>query len=86
MGYSQTVGASVGFEAFGASGSASFESTLSMTASFNAGYEKSSSKEITDTVEVSVQVPKVTQVTIDVKRVKQDLVYFWKGHFEIIGR
>ena len=86
MEYSQTVGASVGYEGFGASASASFESTISVAASFNAGYEKSTSKEITDTVQVSIDVPKGTQVTIDVKRVKQDLIYFWKGHFDIIGR
>ena len=86
MGYSQTVGASVGYEGFGASATASFEATISVTASFNAGYEKSTSKEITDTVQVSINVPRGTQVTIDVKRVKQDLMYFWKGHFDIIGR
>ena len=86
MGYSSTFGTEVGFEGFGASATASFETTISAEASFNAGYEKSESKEITDTIEVEVEVPKHTQVTIDVKRVKQDLVYFWKGHFELMGR
>ena len=85
MGYSSTIGTSVGFEGFGASATASFETTLSATASFNADVGRSESKEITDTIEVEVDVPRKTQVTIDVKRVKQDLVYFWKGHFELIG-
>ena len=86
MGYSSTVGTSVGYEGFGVSATSSFETTLSATASFNAATEKSKSKTITDTINVGVKVPRYTQVTIDVKRVKQDLIYFWKGHFELIGR
>lgn len=86
-------GPSVGYEGFGVSAKSSFETTLSATASFNAATETSKSKTITDTINVSAKVPrsltsytKDTQVTIDVKRVKEDLIYFWKGQFELVGR
>lgn len=85
MSYTATATASVGYEAFGASVSSSFESSWSASASFNAGYESSDSTTLTDTINAKVSVPKGKEVTIDVKRVKNDLVYFWKGHFSAFG-
>lgn len=85
MAYSYTSSFSVGFEQFGVTAGAEFSTTISAEASFNAGWSKGESKTVTDILQVSVDVPLNEKVTIDVKRVTQDLVYFWKGHFDLLG-
>lgn len=82
------VGASVELEAkfFGSGTKTAFSTEISASTSFNVESSRSNTYSTTDRTAVSVQVPANTEVTINLLRTVQNLVYKWKADFQLLGK
>ena len=82
------VGASVEVSAglFGTGTKATFSIEITATASFNVESSKTKTYTTTDKTDVSIQVPKNTEITINLMRTVQDFEYKWKAIFELLGK
>ena len=82
------VGASVEVSAglFGSGQKTTFSTEVTGTSSFNIESSKTKTYTTTDKTDVSVQVPKNTEITINLLRTVQDLEYKWKAIFELLGK
>ena len=82
------VGASVELEAkfFGSGTKTTFSTEISASTSFNVESSRSNTYTTTDRTAVSVQVPANTEVTINLLRTVQNLVYKWKAEFQMLGK
>ncbi|XP_066912196.1 uncharacterized protein [Clytia hemisphaerica] len=83
-----TIGAKVGFEAgaFGVKATGEFSTQVSSTSTFNVERSKTCTISFTDQTDISVNVPANEQVMIDLLRKKVDIVYKWKGVFQMLGK
>ncbi|XP_028414751.1 uncharacterized protein LOC114537839 [Dendronephthya gigantea] len=82
------VGASVEVSAgfFGTGAKSTFTTEVTTTASFNVESSKTNTYTTTDKTDVSIEVPKNTEITINLLRTVEDLEYKWNATFELLGK
>ncbi|XP_028414750.1 uncharacterized protein LOC114537838 [Dendronephthya gigantea] len=82
------VGASVEVRAgfFGTGAKTTFTTEVTATSSFNVEASKTNTYTTTDKTDVSIEVPKNAEITINLLRTLQDLEYKWKAIFELLGK
>ena len=83
-----SIGASVETSAsfFGSGVKVAFQTEVSMSSSFNTERSTSMTKTTTDKTQVSIVVPKNTQMRINMLRATEDLEYKWKAFFTLVGK
>ena len=62
------------------------ESSISKSRSFNIEASRTTTRSVSDETQVRLTVPKNKDVTINLMRSKQDIIYIWKGIFETVGK
>jgi hypothetical protein len=82
------VGASleIGGGILGAGATQAFSTEITATSSFSVENSKTNTYTTTDNTDVSIVVPKDTEITINLLRTVQELEYKWKAVFELLGK
>ncbi|XP_028407487.1 uncharacterized protein LOC114530096 isoform X2 [Dendronephthya gigantea] len=70
----------------GAGAKSTFTTDVTSTSSFNVESSTTKTYTTTDKTDISVKVPKDTEITINLLRTVQDLEYKWKAIFELLGK
>ncbi|XP_066925842.1 uncharacterized protein [Clytia hemisphaerica] len=83
-----TIGTKVGLEAsaFGVKASTEFSTQISASSTFNVERSKTHVQSMADQTHVTVDVPANEGVMINLLRKKVDIVYKWKGIFQMLGK
>jgi len=85
---SVTIGASMEYESkfLGAGSKIGFNLEVSGSTEFNTERSKSTTHEVSDETEVSLDVPANKTMKIDMMRSKEDLEYKWMADFQLLGK